>query len=84
MTKQEILDWVKQHKRIDGSFEYDENGNKWGQTIHQVGEDFFAVEWCNDHPSEKWGDKGMIRGFYDPTKVKKHVKLVEHVTYIPE
>lgn len=85
MTKDELNNWLKVNPSIDRDFHYDENGNKEGETYHKIGEEYFAVDWMNDHPCEKYvSPKGYIRGFYEPRKVKKVVEMVEVVSYIEE
>jgi hypothetical protein len=81
MTKDELNDWLKANPAIDREFRYDENGNREGQTYHKIGDEYFEVCWSNDRPCEKWGDKGPIRGFYEPRKVEKTVDLVEIISY---
>lgn len=82
MTKDELNNWLKTNRSIDREFHYDENGNKEGSTYHKIGDQYYAVDWCNDHPCEKWGDRGYIRGFYEPRKVEKVVEMVEVTSYI--
>lgn len=82
MNRDELTIWIKTNPIIDREFSYDENGNLEGETYHKIGEQYFAVSWCNDHPCEKWGEKGYIRGFYEPRKVKKVVEMIEITSYI--
>jgi hypothetical protein len=84
MTKNELTNWLKANPSVDREFRYDENGNSHDETYHKIGEEYFAISWCNNHPCEKWGDKGYIRGFYEPRKVKKVVEFVEITSYIGE
>jgi hypothetical protein len=83
MTLQEIREWMKDKKRVDSHYEHDSNGNCEGYDIFEHEGALWQVNFCNEYPSEVWGEKGYIRGLYEPVKVKKNVRMVEDVTYVP-
>jgi hypothetical protein len=84
MTKAEIEQWMKDATYVDCTREYpDSCGNEEKTEIYQVGDDpqLYAVGYCNDHISEKWGERGYVRGVYLPYPVVKVIKTEVHVDY---
>lgn len=83
MTKAELLKWIEHSIEIECYGNYDENGNYNGYTILEVDSKLYRIDYCNGSPVEKYGDHGYIRGVYEPIEVKKQVKIVEKVEYVP-
>jgi len=90
MKLEELKEWIKAHKYITNEQnEWDESGNHYEMRIY-AGTDgkFFAIEFSNDHPYEKW-DKtrgkyggGFVRGEYSgPREVFKKIRTVEYYDY---
>lgn len=81
MTKQELIEWSIKIGYTDYRKEI-RGGDKWEYTYYDVDGEWFEITWFNNQP---WPDSGVGWINYDsysPKRVKKHVELVEHVTYI--
>lgn len=84
MTKDELDEWIKQSTFIDSTEEYvDEQGNLEGFRIYKKNGLYYRLEFCNDHPCEKWGDKEYMRGAYEPEIVTPVIKKIEITEYVP-
>lgn len=81
MTKEELVQWLSQSKMVDGDTEFDESGNCEEWRVYERDGELFRLEFLNGRPCEKWGDKGYIRGVYEPKKVIRKTKMVEVVWY---
>lgn len=72
MNLTELNAWMKSHKCIDTtSVDIDGCDNRYYSKIYEVDGKFFKVDFCNNYPSEKWGNRGYIRGEYEPKPVHK-------------
>jgi hypothetical protein len=72
MSRDELNEWMKSHKCVDTTdFDIDGCDNRYYSKIYEVDGEFFRVNFCNKYPSEKWGEKGYIRGVYEPEQVHK-------------
>ena len=72
MTLQELNDWMKSNRCIDHTeFDIDGCDNRYYSKIYDVDGKFYKVDFCNEHPSAKWGEHGYIRGVYEPQLVRK-------------
>lgn len=92
MTLDELKEWIKAHRYITTSDEdYDSSGNHHETRIYDGGEGvFFAIEFSNNHPYEKWDSTigkyggGYVRGEYvHPKQVFKKTRVVEYYDYDP-
>jgi hypothetical protein len=81
MNLQELNEWMKSHKCVDTTdFDIDGCDNRYYSKIYEVNGQFFKVDFCNKYPSEKWGEKGYVRGVYEP----KPVRLASWMEYRSE
>jgi hypothetical protein len=86
MSLDEIKSWIKGTKCIDYAHEdTDSCGNLWQERIYQKDGKLYSIQFLNDHPCEKWGGKGYIRGEYEIKEVTRHEKqvTVTQITYTP-
>lgn len=86
MNYQEMCSWLKSAKYVATWFEdHDKCDNDWCDEIYEKDGKFYSVSFCNNHVSEKFGERGYIRGEYEPTEVIKKVetKTIEVVTWEP-
>ncbi len=81
MTKDELKQWMAESKRVDGQSEFDERGNCDEWRIYERDGQLYRQSFMNGHPCEKWGEKGHIRGVYEPRKVIRETETVEIVRY---
>lgn len=79
MTLDELKDWMTTNKFVAfGHESVDGCGNEEVQKIYSVDGKLFSVHFCNGHPTEKWSDKGYVRGVYEPEPVRaKHTVSVD-------
>ena len=80
MKRSELDEWMLNHEFVTYESFYDECGNCDVAKIYADSEGrLFMIEFCNDHPYEKWGEHGFIRGEYDePIEVVKKTRIVEY------
>ena len=72
MNLQELNEWIKSAKYVDtDNEETDSCTNHYCSRIYEKDGQFWQVDYCNEYPSEKWGEKGYIRGVYEPQPVRK-------------
>lgn len=72
MTKQELHDWLKSATYVCTPYQrYDENGNDNRQEIWQKDGKYYELGKCNGAYDEVWGDKGYLRGVYQPIECRK-------------
>jgi hypothetical protein len=83
MTLEELKVWMKVSSPIDWNTEYDSCTNELEQRIWKRDDKLWAIDFCNDHPSEVWGEKGFIRDVYEPYEVTKETRMVEITEYHP-
>ena len=81
MTKDELKQWLAESKRVDGHSDFDESGNRAEWRIFERDGQLYRLAFLNGHPSEKWGEKGYIRGVYEPRKVIRETETIEVVSY---
>lgn len=84
MTLDEIKQWVKEAKWVDTTREWpDSCGNEEEKRIYTYGDDsqLWAIDSCNGHITEKYGEKGYIRDEYEPRKVKAISRIVTLTEY---
>jgi hypothetical protein len=82
MNKEELKEWFKQSKYIClSSSEYDESGNYWSEAIYEHNGKPYSISFCNKETLEKWGEKGYIRGVYEPREVIRKTEMIERVYY---
>ncbi len=84
MTLNELEEWM-QSANYEGiaESEYDSHGNHFITLIYEKDGKLYSVDYCNNVPSEVWGDKGFIRGVYAPKEVTRHTEMIERVYYEP-
>ena len=82
MTKDELTVWIKAAECVDRESHYDGRGNTWGMCIYKVAGMLYRVSFCNDSPDEVWGDKGYIRGVYEPERVTAVEYTEIHIDYV--
>jgi hypothetical protein len=80
MKRSELDEWMLNNKFVTYDDYYDERGNHYVTRIYEDSQGkLFKIEFCNDHPYEKWGEKGFIRGDYsEPLEVVKKTRTVEY------
>ena len=80
MKLQELEEWMLNNKFVTYEDYYDERGNHYVTRIYSdLQERLFKIEFCNNHPYEKWGKKGFIRGEYaEPLEVIKKTRIIEY------
>ena len=85
MTKQELIDWTKTAEVVDYR-SHEDDGNIYMFKIYKKDDELFLVNYCNAGPTEKWGERGYIRGEYELIKVsvKKKIIAVEITQYVDE
>lgn len=82
MNKQEIKEWIESGDLVDIiKSEYDESGNFYSENIYKKDDKYYLIYFYDRIPSEKWGEKGFIRGVYEPIEVTRHTRMVEEVYY---
>lgn len=65
--------------------DWDGNGNHHSVIIYEKQGKLFRIQFCNDEPDEKWGEKGFIRGDYkEPQEVVMKKRVIEEIYYEPE
>jgi hypothetical protein len=78
MNTKELADWLKDVEMVHCDEEVDKCGNRLSERIFSKNGKHYRLEYCNGYPSEKWGEKGYIRGVYEPIEVfKKEVEVIE-------
>jgi len=81
MTREELLEWLKDKQPIDRDGEYpDDSGNFESYEIYEVDEKLYKVEFCNKSPYPRFDDNGPTDDFR-PSEVVKRVEMVEQITY---
>lgn len=79
MTLKELKNWLKSAVFISSTYEH-VGGNKYKTSIYEKDGQLYAINSCNDHPSEKWGEKGYIRGEYEsPRPVTRKTRRVSYI-----
>ena len=90
MKLEELNQWIKTHRYITNDEEdRDSSGNHYQKRIYEgCNGGFFAIEFLNGHPYEKWDNNigkhggGYVRGEYDyPKEVFKKTRTVEYYDY---
>lgn len=82
MTKNELLDFIRQSNYISREeSDYDSSGNHYECFIYENNGKFYRIEMLNDDYCEKYGDKGCIRGEYEPQEVTKKTRIIEEIYY---
>jgi len=81
MTMEELEQWLAKAKQVDGEREVDSNGNSDESRIYEHEGQLYRLHFQNGSPCEQWGEKGYIRGVYEPRKVIRETEMVEMVTY---
>lgn len=78
MNVEELADWLKASEFVDCDASTDGCGNALTTRIYLKDGQYYRLEYCNGYPSEKFGEKGYIRGVYEPIEVfKKEVEVIE-------
>lgn len=84
MTKKELEEWLKTATFVTVSHhEYDQSSNENMHEIWQKDGKFYRLYKCNGHYSEKYGDNGFLRGFYQPEECRKEERIVKEFIWIP-
>ncbi len=86
MTKQEITDWIKNHRCIDHINEFTDGcGNYEVTKIYQDGEKLFAVDFFENHPAHSYTSKKGYdyNHFPAPREVIRKTRIVEETYYEP-
>jgi hypothetical protein len=81
MTRKELEQWLAEAKFVDGESEFDQNGNCEESRIYEHNGQLYRLHFCNGTPSEKWGDKGFVRGVFEPRMVVRETQMVEVISY---
>jgi len=83
MNKQELNQWLKDYPAIDWSdIDYDQSDNKWYQSYHKVGDEYYSLPWLNKHPLEVHSKgKGYLKDTFIPTKVIRNEETVTVVRW---
>ena len=85
MNKEQLEKWIKEAQYATTSRkDYDASGNCWATVIYRHSGKLHSLSFLNRHPCEKWGEKGWIRGVYEPQEVVRKTKMVEEVYYEPK
>lgn len=82
MTLEQLEEWMEEAEWVDGRSEYDNMSNERSCRIFLHDEQHYVVYFCNGHPSEEWGDKGYIRGQYQPIPVQLETETIVVEKYI--
>lgn len=78
MNVNELADWIRKSEFVHEDTETDDRSNVYKSRIYRNGGKLYRLEYCNGYPCEKWGEKGYIRGVYEPVEVfKKEVEVIE-------
>ena len=78
MNTKELADWLKDAEFIHCDKEVDGCGNHLSTRIYVHDGKYYRLEYSNGHPCQAWGDKGYIKGVYEPTEVfKREVEVIE-------
>jgi hypothetical protein len=94
MNLEELKVWIKAHRYVTNEDnDYDSSGNHHETRIYEAcmrDGKFFAIEFCNGQPYERWDEKlgkhggGFVRGEYSyPREVFKKTRTVEYYDYEP-
>lgn len=75
MTLGELKNWIKSSELVDEITHWDDN--QYISRIYKKGDGYFVVEFCNGHPTEKFGDKGYERWVYELVRVVPKMEIVE-------
>lgn len=79
MTLPELKSWIASARHVEReSDEYDSNNT--ASSIYEKDGRFYRIEFMNGHPSEKYGERGYLRGVYEPEPVHR----VGHMEYVCE
>lgn len=81
MKLEELNKWIASHEYVTcASRDTDSCGNVDTEIIYRDSTGrLFRLEFMNNHPYEKWGDKGFIRGEYsEPVEVVKKQRMVDY------
>lgn len=54
-TKEQIEEFIEKAEFVDGTESWDSCSNHWEQRIYKVGDELFAVNFCNDKVYRKNG-----------------------------
>ncbi len=84
MNKQELEEWVKGTELCDEFQHYDSSSNNYRSVVYKKGSDFFVLEYCNGGVCEKFGDKGYVRGVYEPIPVTLKTEVVTKEFWVDE
>ena len=72
MNLTELNAWMKSAKFVESAnHDTDSCGNYTYSRIYEKDGGFWRIEFMNNHPSEKWGKRGYVRGVYEPKPVHK-------------
>ena len=78
MDTQELGKWFEDAAIVHSKEDIDGCTNIYLTRIYLKDGKYYRLEYCNGHPCEKWGEKGYIRGVYEPIEVfKKEVEVIE-------
>jgi hypothetical protein len=80
MKLKELQKWMENKEYHTIEQEYDERGNCYVKQIFTDSKGrLYQIEFANEHPYEKWGKNGYIRGEYaEPVEVVKKTRMVEY------
>ena len=85
MNLQELKKWMKSNVCIEHSdSDIDSCDNRFYSKIYEVDGKFFKVECCNDGPCEKWGERGYVRGVYEPIPCHKESWLEYNYDWVSD
>ena len=88
MNLEELKEWLKDAVIVYSNGEWEESGNYYGEEVYQKDGKLYRLGiykdgWGKDHFVEKWGEKGYVRGVYEPIPVKRYSEMIEKVWYEP-
>ena len=81
MTLKELNDWIESAKYVElANEDYDSSGNHYVTSIYKKDDKFYKIEFCNNHPYEKYiSSKGFVCGEYDIKQVHRN-SWIEYVS----
>ena len=84
VTKDELLEWIEEADAVEWYEEFDSSGNHEQWNIYAYKGKYFVVYFTNGHPCEKWGDRGYVRGEYEPMEVFLKTETITREYFVHE
>ena len=83
MNKQELNDWIKSATFDCFAEDINDDGNLRQTLIYKKDGKLYSIDYCNHEPNEVWGERGYIRGVYQPKEVTRHTRMIKETYYEP-